>query len=700
MSRRTLALGQTTLVIDDATGGIVEVRHAALGTLLADDGGGSLFVLEVPRHGDRTVVIATDTQVLSDFSADDAAGEVRLRWDAPVTSAGERLEGWIEAAVTLAEDGRIGFSLRYDLPGAPVEAARFPSLRGITAESGSLDWRGVDYSTGTRVPLLPAFESNSPYWGTTFPDYASTNLRPEVICNPTSPFVLLAGDGGGLAVMPAEPTLEFIGWRASLEPGYEDSMLRTTAHSGRDGRQAAVTFDAIQMPAVVHHAPTALLPMAVHIYRGDWTAGLDPYRRGQGPSRVSGASWLDEPRSWLQVQLMSTEGEPRYDFDDLLGILEECAAVGIGAIQIVGWNEGGQDGLVPVHVPAEKLGGEAGLRRVLDRARELDVHAVLYVKYQWVERPGPSWDDLERWVCRDANGQPYAQPGPVYHSSRKRYGMSTPWYVPLCFGVAELRRRFADEVALLAEWGAAGVLADESLYHGRALLCFADDHGHPPGASTYLWDGDFVEDLRRAVGQRADAFVIAGEGCYDDQFEHYDVSYFRSASPRHIPLGRMLRPEARIVTALTGFDDRDMVNQSLAFGYALSFEPFNFKGRPGDAPRTVRYGVAMDALRARLSDWLWHGRLVGLGAGEGGVRVVWADAAAPEGIAALWESDRAEGRCLVVANLSDVPRRAHVDGLRGAVRLSSPEHPDERPLEEEHLALEPRSVVVLREAAG
>jgi hypothetical protein len=718
----TLAAGGIGLTLDGRTGGVVALRDDTLGTLVSDARGGSLFVLEVPRHGDRTVVVETRDQTLTNAEAAADGRSVRLRWDTPVTSTGERLDGFIQARIALGDAGRVDLALDYELTDAPVEAARFPSLRGIRpqnggARRGTLEWRGVDYSTGTRVPLLPVFENNSPYWGTTFPDYASTNLRPEVMCNPTSPFVLLAGEPGGLAVMPAEPTLEFIGWRASLEPGYQDSMLRTTAPSGEAagaddagaddagtddagaaGVPAGVTFDAIQMPAAAD-GPTSLVPMTVHVYRGAWTAGLDRYRPGQRPTRISRASWLDEPRSWLQVQVMSTEGEPRYDFDDLLGILDECAEAGIGAIQIVGWNEGGQDGLVPVHRPAEKLGGEAGLRRVLDRARELDVQAVLYVKYQWVEKPGPSWDELEPYVCLDVNGQPYAQPGPVYHSSRKRYGVSTPWYVPLCFAAPELRARFAAEVGELAEWGAAGVLADESLYHGRALLCFAENHGHAPGASTYLWDGDFVEDLRRATGDRADEFVIAGEGCYDAQFEHYDLSYFRSFSPRHVPVGRMLRPEGRIVTALTGFDDRSMVNQSLAYGYAMSFEPFNFKGRPGDMPRTVEYGVAVDALRARLADWLWHGRLIDIGDGDSGVRVEWVDASAA-GLSAVWATDRAAGRAVVLANTAETPALVRVSGLVGPVSEWTPEAPEGRSSPGGEFELAARSVVVLLEASA
>ncbi len=649
MTTHTIEDDRLRVRFDARTGGLVAIDDGRLGAWLEGTLAGSLFVVEIPRGGDRTVVVQTTDQTLSSAHQDEPAA-IELRWDEPVSSTGERLDGRIvvRAAVT---SGRLSLSMELSLAEGGVEAVRFPSIRGLRGP-GELELRGVDYSTGTRVSLLPTFDSNAPYWGTIFPDYASGNLRPELVGNPTSPFIAVTAEQGGLTIMPAEPSLEFIGWRASLEPGYDDSLARTAPGDG------AVTIDAIHFP--VEGRDAVVLPtVVVAPYEGPWTASLDVPRENQRPTRRSAAAWLQEPRSWLQVQLMSTEGEPRYDFDDLVDIIEECARAGIRAVQVVGWNEGGQDGRVPWHVPAEKLGGLDGLLRALQRAKELDVATVLYVKYVWVEKPGPHWDDLAAWVSRDPNGQPYAQPGPVYHTARKRYGISTPWYVPLCFGVAELRRRIADEVALMAEWGADGVLADESLYHGRALLCFADDHGHEPGVSAFTWDAEWIADIRSRLGDRADTFVIAAEGAYDAQFEDYDVSYFRSASAQHRPVGRMLRPDARIVTALTGFDDRSMVAQSVLYGYGMSLEPYNFKGRPADMPLTVARAVAADGLRARLADWLWNGHLVVDGRAQ--LRVV-------EGAADLvshteWRDADDSARVVVVGNMGAHPVDVILSGL-------------------------------------
>lgn len=656
----TLEDPHLSMRFDPRTGGLVRFDDGRTGAWLEEANAGSLFVLEIPRGGDRTVVVQTSQQTLTGHEIDEAKSILTLRWNDPVTSAGERLGGDITVTVAI-EDGVARLALSFHLLDGEVEAVRFPSLRGVRPAAPKLELRGVDYSTGTRVDLLPVFDSNAPYWGTMFPDYASGNLRPELVGNPTSPFVALVTDAGGITVMPAVPTLDFIGWRASLEPGYADSLGRTA------GPDAAVTLDAIHFPAATGDR-VEVPAMSLAPYAGDWTASLEPYRRNQAPTRRSRAAWLAEPRLWLQVQLMSTEGEARYDFDDLVDIIEECAAAGIGAIQIVGWNEGGQDGLVPWHRPSVKLGGLAKLQRALDRARELDVATVLYVKYVWVEKPGPHWDELERFVSRDPNGQPYAQPGPVYHSSRKRYGISTPWYVPLCFGVRELRERIANEVAEMASWGADGILADESLYHGRALLCFAHDHGHPVGASAFTWDAAYLDDIRARLGDAADTFVIAAEGAYDAQFEDYDVSYFRSASAQHRPVGRMLRPDARIVTALTGFDEHGMIAQSILDGYAMSLEPFNFKGRPADMPATVERARRAEDVRRRYADWLWNGELVGGDA----ISIRGLDGSEPNALVrhTVWRRDADDSsRVVVVANLGAEAVDLHLDGLAEGAQI-------------------------------
>jgi hypothetical protein len=102
-------------------------------------------------------------------------------------------------------------------------------------------------------------------------------------------------------------------------------------------------------------------------------------------------------------------------------------------------------------------------------------------------------------------------------------------------------------------------------------------------------------------------FLFAGEACYDWEFEAYHLSYHRSENKEHIPLSRYMLPDALLMTAVTGFDDRNMINQCLMYRYIISYEPYNFKGRLDDYPLTMAYGKQMDALRTELREYFWDG---------------------------------------------------------------------------------------------
>jgi hypothetical protein len=99
-------------------------------------------------------------------------------------------------------------------------------------------------------------------------------------------------------------------------------------------------------------------------------------------------------------------------------------------------------------------------------------------------------------------------------------------------------------------------------------------------------------------------FLFAGEAPQDWLLQYYPFSYFRiAADTRHS--GRYIDPNRPLMVAITGFDDREMLNLVLAYRYIISYEPYNFKGRLTDFPLTLAYGKKIDALRAKYREWLW-----------------------------------------------------------------------------------------------
>ena len=99
---------------------------------------------------------------------------------------------------------------------------------------------------------------------------------------------------------------------------------------------------------------------------------------------------------------------------------------------------------------------------------------------------------------------------------------------------------------------------------------------------------------------------MAGEGLWDLLTEFYSLSYIRLMGD-HLPVARYNDPGATIMIAITGFEDRDMINCALRYRYVMSFEPYNFKGNVDDFPSSMTYGRLMDEFRRRYRAYVWDG---------------------------------------------------------------------------------------------
>ena len=98
------------------------------------------------------------------------------------------------------------------------------------------------------------------------------------------------------------------------------------------------------------------------------------------------------------------------------------------------------------------------------------------------------------------------------------------------------------------------------------------------------------ETFREALRQRDRLrSLLCAEAPFDLQHQHYALSYFRIFDG-HIPAERYADPFYPIMIAVTGFEDREMINRALLYRYILSYEPYNFKGDLRDFPLTVEYG--------------------------------------------------------------------------------------------------------------
>ena len=183
-------------------------------------------------------------------------------------------------------------------------------------------------------------------------------------------------------------------------------------------------------------------------------------------------------------------------------------------------------------------------------------------------------------------------------------------------------------------------------------------------------------------------FVFAGEGPQDWLMQYYPVSYFRiNYGSRAV--SRYIDSQAPLLVAVTGFDDREMLNLILAYRYIISYEPFNFKGHLTDFPLTLDYGKRIDALRKRYKAWLWDSEFkdnLGASVSASGQHrhTVFVTAAGKRTIVVI---NQERGKSLSATVQLPNP---------GKLMVVSPELPDMQPTSGQ-LTIPPRSVAIVME---
>ena len=611
----TLSLENNTLklVFDRANGALVGVTAVQSGwEILNRPQVGLGFRMLLPLSEEmRNNPVYGEKQALTRLEvAPDGRGALFF-WDGVASERGGRHDIQVTLRVTLDERQAVFAMTVENHSGFVVENVYCPYL-GDVAHPPDEEWFKTfiyTYATANEWRLWPHYDNLRGYYGVDYP----TQFHPGAPFTgaPMSPFFLMRGAKQGLYAGVTSPSPELVSWHTELRPGYGSSIdFRVPESVDISGKEVATRFAAVHVPYIQPGETRALTPIALEPFQGGWQRGVDIYRgwRASWYKPAPAPEWAREPHAWQQLHINSPEDELRIRFRDLPAIGEECARHGVKAIQLVGWNDGGQDQGNPSHNPDPRLGTWDELKEAIRKIQAVGVKLVLFSKFTWADR-GTPWfrKELKRMAVKDPYGDYYLHQGYQYQTATQLLDINTKRLIPMCFldeAYLELCNR---EFRKTLELGADGILFDECLHHGPALLCFDPHHAHRYGAPVFANDRKLIQNFAEiSAGQRPD-FLFAGEACYDWEFEAYHLSYHRSENKRHIPLSRYMQPHALLMTAVTGFNDRNMINQCLLYRYIISYEPYNFKGHLDDYPLTMAYGQQMDALRAELRDYFWDG---------------------------------------------------------------------------------------------
>jgi hypothetical protein len=147
------------------------------------------------------------------------------------------------------------------------------------------------------------------------------------------------------------------------------------------------------------------------------------------------------------------------------------------------------------------------------------------------------------------------------------------------------------------------------------------------------------------------------------------------------------------MVAVQGFNDRDKLNLCLLYRYIISYEPYNFKGRPEDYPLTLEYGKKIDALRRKYAEYLWHTECrdtIGASVTSDGKS---------HSLYSVFVNPESGKRAIAIANQDPkkkIQASVQVEGKCGNFMIVTPEKPEPTPFKSE-VAIPPRSAAVLLE---
>ena len=442
------------------------------------------------------------------------------------------------------------------------------------------------YGNLTSEEIYPKFVNQKGYWGVFYPTKTPDNSR--------SLFCLVQAPEGGLYVETADPAQPYlIEYTFEQHPGFTDSAdSRVPREDEIGGTPVHLEFRTCHFLFVHPHSTKVLTPVVVAGYRGDWHAGVDRYKRWrttwyQAPHLPS---WVQEVHSWLQLQINAPEEDRRIPYSQLAAYGEECGQNGVGAIQLVGWNNGGQDRGNPALDTDPGLGTWKELHQAIAQIQAKGVKMILFGKFPFADVT-TDWykKELYRYQCTDPYGVPYQSIGDSYFTPTQLAGINNRRFALMDYLAPGYREIAAGEFQKILDLGAAGWLFDQVDSHGPVLYNFAPGHGYEPPAYIGAGDIPLAQRLHVASDRVNPDFLYAGEAVKDWLRPYYGCSYFRITS-ESTAADRYIDPRSPMMVAVTGFDDREMLNLVLMDRYLISYEPYNFKGRLGDFPLTLAYG--------------------------------------------------------------------------------------------------------------
>lgn len=564
---------------------------------------GMSFRLLVPLPHQRANFVLGQKQTVSriEKSSDNT---IEIEWKNPLSEHGGTIPLTFSATVTLQE-GSLIFSCSLDNESdLTVETVDYPYLGDLQSPGAEEAMRAnhMWYANLVGDEIYPRFSNEKGYWGVRCPTKSIESKQ--------SLFCLIQAERQGLYLEMRDPQISYLlEFTFEQHPGVIDSIdVLVPKEDAISGWPVHLEFRTCHFVFISPYSKKSLVDVVLLGYDGDWHSGIDVYKKWR-------ATWFQQPRiadwaldvhSWQQLQIDGAEQDFSIPYRELPKYIDECAANGVRAIQLVGWNIGGQDGGDPCLDTDPGLGTWEELHQAILYARSKGVKMILFGKPIWADLTTEWYKrELFKYETADPWGIPYQQGGYSYTTPTQLAGINNHRRAVMDVQCPAYRDIATRQFKKIVDLGAAGWLFDEVCHHGPVDYSFNAGHGYVPPGYVYAGDMPMARQFRAVADESDPDFVFAGEGPQDWLMQYYPVSYFRIGEGSR-PVCRYIDSRAPLMVAVTGFDDREMLNLILLNRYIISYEPFNFKGRITNFPLTLAYGKKIDALRARYKDRIWN----------------------------------------------------------------------------------------------
>jgi hypothetical protein len=652
------------VAIDRATGCIasIESRDGAWKLL----GAGMRLHVPAPEHRFHYLTERQSARPQIDSKNDRAT----ITWNGFTSDRMGKLDIEVRQSLQL-EPSAVHFSYAIHNGGpAVIESYTYPRLKGLKPPPGDrhMSQCAWNYSGMSSVDLWPRFGNEVGYYGYDTP----AQLRQ---LGTDKQFCLILSDTRGL----------YLGYHDSgqkqvvqicfaLAPAWVDSFNSDAADDTGKIGDSAIAIDPNHLCFIPPGATQQSEALVLAPFTGDWHAGADIYKawRSTWFKAPKIPAWVEDVHSWQQIQINSAEDRLEFPYRDLAKKAEACRRWGVKAIQLTGWQIGGQDRDFPLHDTDPRLGTAQEFKDAISASKAMGVEIILFNKYAWADVTAPDYAEFRRFAITDPYGNPYQFNGYNYDTPTQIGGINARHGTGMCQASPLWRKRALVEFRKSVELGASGILFDECQWH-MSPYCFAKDHGHPVPGAVFSGDVPLIEGFRAIIDP--EQFLFAGESPYDLELRTYDMSYFR-IERGFVPFGRYIDPFAPMSVAVTGWNDRQMINACLLYRFSMSYEPRDFHGDLDDFPETMRYGRAVDDLRRKYREWLWDAEF----RDTLGARVT-ANGKPHETYSVFRRSDGR--RAVVFANMSDTETTVCEVALdapgRSDLHWISPEQPNPQP---------------------